>query len=160
VSGDAEAANGQPPLFFKVYVAHSKRASKSPAISERVPLVKAVPIGAQWKFVTQSAKEKCAAFALISLYHYRNIPESLKQTGPACWLLLDSGATVSVCQADFLMINIVMSSDLVLGLSEHCKATDKGELFALSREIKSGPGSISDLDAEIVCSFLTPQDQS
>ena len=84
------------------------------------------------KFATQSAKEKCAAFALISLYHYRNIFESLKQTIPACWLLLDSGATVSVCQADFLMINIVMNSDLVLGLSEHCKATAKGELFAMT----------------------------
>ncbi len=75
--------------------------------------MKAVPIGAKRKFVTQSDKEKCAAFALISLYHYRNIPESLRQTIPAYWLLLDSGATVSVSQDDSLMINIVMSSDLV-----------------------------------------------
>jgi hypothetical protein len=53
VSSDVEAANGQPPLFFIVYVANSKGASKSPAISERVPLMQAVPIGAQRKFVSQ-----------------------------------------------------------------------------------------------------------
>ena len=83
VSSDVEAANGQPPLSFIVYVANSKGASKSPAISERAPLMKDVPIGAQRKFVSQSDKEKCAAFALISLYQYRNIPESLRQTIPA-----------------------------------------------------------------------------
>ena len=32
--------------------------------------------------------------------------------------------------------------------------------WRLSRRMESGSGSISDLDAEIVCSFLTPQDQS
>jgi hypothetical protein len=47
VSSDVEAANGQPPLSFIVYVANSKGASKSSAISERVPLMQAVPIGAQ-----------------------------------------------------------------------------------------------------------------
>jgi hypothetical protein len=46
VSGDAEAASGQLPLFFFVYVANAISASKSPAISERAPLMKAVPIGA------------------------------------------------------------------------------------------------------------------
>ncbi len=138
VSSDVETANGQPPLFFIVYVANSKGASKSPAISERVPLMKTVPIGAQRKFVSQSDKEKCAAFALISLYQYRNIPESLRQTIPAYWLLLDSGATVSVSQDDSLMINIVMRSDLVLGLSEHCRDTAKGELFAMTFIKKDG----------------------
>jgi hypothetical protein len=38
VLSDVEAANGQLPLFFIDYVANSKDASKSPAISERVPL--------------------------------------------------------------------------------------------------------------------------
>jgi hypothetical protein len=86
--------------------------------------MKTVPIGAQRTFVTQSDKQKCATFAL-SLYHYRNIPESLRQTISAYWLLLDSGATVSVSQNDSLMINIVMRSALVLGLSEHCRGTTK-----------------------------------
>jgi hypothetical protein len=60
VSGDAEAANGQPPLFFFVYVTNAKSASKSPAISERAPLMKAVPIGAQRTFVTETDKQKRA----------------------------------------------------------------------------------------------------
>ncbi len=71
-----------------------------------------------------------ATFVFISLYQYRNIPESLRQTIPAYWLLVDSGATVIVSQDDSLMINIIMSSDLVLGLSEHCRATAKGESVA------------------------------
>jgi hypothetical protein len=45
---------------------------------------------------------------------------------------------VSVSQDDSLMINIVMSSDLVLGLSEHCRATAKGELFAMTFIIRDG----------------------
>jgi len=138
VSGDAETANGHLPLFFIVYVANSKGASKGSAIPERAPLMKTVPLGAQRNFVTQTDKEKRATFALISLYHYRNIPESLRQTIPAYWLLLDSGATVSVSQDDSLMINIVMSSDLVLGLSEHCRATAKGELFAMTFIMRDG----------------------
>jgi hypothetical protein len=36
------------------------------------------------------------------------------------------------------MINIVMSSDLVLGLSEHCRATAKGELFAMTFIMRDG----------------------
>ena len=39
VSGDAETANGHLPLFFIVYVANSKGASKGSAISERAPSV-------------------------------------------------------------------------------------------------------------------------
>jgi hypothetical protein len=39
---------------------------------------------------------------------------------------------VSVSQDDSLMINIVMSSDLVLGLSEYCRVTVKGELFEMT----------------------------
>ncbi len=56
VSGDAEAANGQLSFFFFVYVANAKSASKSPAISERAPLMNTVPIGAQRTFVTESDK--------------------------------------------------------------------------------------------------------
>jgi len=36
------------------------------------------------------------------------------------------------------MINMVMSSDLVLGLSEHCRATAKGELFTMTFIKKNG----------------------
>jgi hypothetical protein len=66
------------------------------------------------------------------------VDHSLRQTIPSYWLLLDSGATVSVSQDDSLMINIVMSSDLVLGLSEHCRATAKGEIFAMTFIKKDG----------------------
>jgi hypothetical protein len=82
VSGDAETANGHLPLFFIVYVANSKGASNGSAISERAPLMKTVLLDTQWNFVTQTDKEKHSTFALISLYHYRNIPESLRQTIP------------------------------------------------------------------------------
>ncbi len=55
------------PLFFIVYVANSKDTSKGSAISERAPLMKSVPLGAQWNFVTQTDKKKHATFALMSL---------------------------------------------------------------------------------------------
>jgi hypothetical protein len=64
--------------------------------------MRTVPIGALCEPVTQSEKDNCAAFSLVSLHvitgSYRNIPESLRQTIPAYCLLLDSGATVSVSQ--------------------------------------------------------------
>jgi hypothetical protein len=75
-----ETANGHLSHFFIVYVANSKVTSKGSNISERAPLMKSVPLDTQWNFVTQTDKEKLATFALISLYHYRNIPESLRQT--------------------------------------------------------------------------------
>jgi hypothetical protein len=82
VSGDPEAANGHLRLFFTVYVTNTKGVSKGSAISERAPLMKTVPLGSQRNFVTQTDQEKHTTFALISLYHYRNIPESLRQTIP------------------------------------------------------------------------------
>jgi hypothetical protein len=62
--------------------------------------MKAVPIGAQRTFVSEADKQKRATFAFISLYQYRNIPESLRQTIPAYWLLLDSDKKIFISPAD------------------------------------------------------------
>jgi hypothetical protein len=52
VSGDAETVHGHLSLFFIVYVSNSKDTSKGSVISERAPLMKSVPLGAQRNFVT------------------------------------------------------------------------------------------------------------
>ena len=95
----------------------------------------------QYASLTQAEKDRQYFFVHQSLFKYRKIPESLQQVIPEYFFLLDTGATVRVTQDERMLINVIMSSQLVLGISEHCRATAQGELFAMTLALKDGKWS-------------------
>ena len=46
-----------------------------------------------------------------------------------------------VTQDECMLINVIMSRQLVLSISEHCRAAAQGELFAMTLALKDGKWS-------------------